>query len=145
MLTYVFNFEWSGEWPDLSESIISLGVGIIIGIIFYHLSDFGSCIDCQKLTYGKNEDEKGNYFCCDSCTSNKTQKKLNSEKVIPCPHCCKEMKKEIISDERIIIDRCDKHGVFLDKGELEKLREVIEYSSSSGDFSTGFLLGMTIN
>ena len=48
--------------------------------------------------------------------------------------------------EDVEIDKCGScNGIFLDAGELEKIKEKIESDNSSDPgFSTGFLLGMVL-
>ena len=92
------------------------------------------CSRCDE-NRTKRQDKDGRYICADC----ELEIKMEKEKKRICPICQAEMKKEIVED--IIIDRCSKHGVWLDKGELDHLKEIAEDNASSGH-SSGFVVGL---
>jgi len=60
-----------------------------------------------------------------------------------CPKCKTEMTKKYV--ESVQIDKCPScGGVWLDRGELDSIRESAEESSSGGGFSSGFCLGLCL-
>jgi Zn-finger nucleic acid-binding protein len=65
----------------------------------------------------KNEDDKGQYF---------QEPSKDTIGYIPCVRCGKLMiKKNFAKISGVIIDECGRHGVWLDAGELEKIRHFI--------------------
>ncbi|WP_337866801.1 zf-TFIIB domain-containing protein [Ignavibacterium sp.] len=54
-----------------------------------------------------------------------------NEKSYKCPLCRKRMKKSKFSNSELVIDKCpENHGLWFDKGELEKLLTLQSNSSS---------------
>jgi Zn-finger nucleic acid-binding protein len=60
------------------------------------------------------------------------EKKRNVDNLYPCPICSQTMKRAVYKiSSGIIIDKCEKHGVWLNHGEL---RELIEWKQSQKNF-----------
>lgn len=103
----------------------------------------GKCEGCGSRTYKK--DERNHYKCSDCQEKEEIKKKMDAEKKVKCPIDGQIMTKESIRG--IIIDRCPAcKGVWLDGGEIEKLRELLEHDSGDSDnFATGLAVGLAIN
>ncbi|MBI2047299.1 zf-TFIIB domain-containing protein [Candidatus Pacearchaeota archaeon] len=96
---------------------------------------------CESCNKSRTKDSSG---LCDWCILRLEAEKEAKEAKIICPKCKVDMKKEIL-EEGIIIDRCPKcTGVFLGKGELEKLQNIAEDEASS-NHSSGLILGMAMS
>lgn len=90
------------------------------------------CENCNKERTKTIYEEK---YLCEDC---QLKAKMEKEEKVKCPKCSELLKKEII--EGVVIDRCQ-CGIWLDKGELEKLNEMVKSHSSS---AMPFMMGMTM-
>jgi len=100
------------------------------------------CVQCGNRTHNKFEGKT----MCGTCELNL---KMVREGARRCPKCDLPMKKKVLY-ETIIIDKCFKcQGVWLDAGELKKIREKAEEegqaSGRSSGVATGICVGMAIN
>lgn len=159
---------------SIIEGIIVLLFSVMVSVVFLLIFDFGHCESCYKLTYTKAHMFKTTFFC-QHCQDTEKEvervkeveelakekeaitKKLENERIIPCPHCHIAMKKEVI-EGKIIVDKCETHGIWLDDGELTRLKKSMKgrvassssYSSSDSsdggsNFALGIAVGMAIN
>ena len=150
------------------EILVALAVTFVVSSVLSFIFDFGSCQSCKKLTYQEYMGKSGDFFFCEHCEKIERQaekkkeqeafkERLQKEKIIQCPHCQIAMKKEII-ENKILVDKCEKHGIWLDTGELERIKKSVKRrtensssSSSSGssdggsNFALGLAVGMTMN
>lgn len=98
---------------------------------------------CEKCRDNRTKRKtKGQYICSDCELKIKAESEIKRE----CPVCKKLMKKEVV--DNLIIDCCVKHGVWLDKGELEHLASVTKSEESTARISgmcTGLIVGSALN
>lgn len=140
----------------LEHWVLSLiAIAVIIRIIFYFAQPKGNCKECGE---GTRRTDGENVHLCENCSWQLLEKEelrqnevlKNAEAKVSCPHDGHEMMKEFIfpdKPEKIVIDRCPHcKSIFLDSGELEKIKEEVKRSSSSGGggFSSGLVMGMAI-
>ena len=77
-----------------------------------------------------------------TCSICKLEVQADREEKRTCLMCATEMDKAVILN--IVIDKCPScHGVWLDVGELDILKQAIE-NGGGGDFATGMVLGMAM-
>ena len=75
----------------------------------------------------KNLQEIGKYL--DKYASESGFVSVDDREMRVCPVCGVVMKKDYVADGSVLIDSCEKcGGIFLDRGELEKIRETFENS-----------------
>lgn len=125
--------------------LISILLWIIYEISFNKNNPIGNCKDCQKET--RKKDDKDNFSCSECAEISANKKLISQEKIINCPKDNHPMEKEIhlLDEEKIVIDRCPHcKSLFLDEGELEKIKENLEDDGDS-NFGTGLLIGMAIS
>ena len=97
-----------------------------------------SCCHHNK-TRRKDEQEKP---ICSDC---EIKKRMSGEAVRNCPVDGMSMKKEVLVDGDIIIDRCPSCcGVWLDKNELETIKEKVS-DGGGPDFATGLVVGIALD
>jgi hypothetical protein len=87
------------------------------------MSLFGvKCSRCGRRTRHTRNDVP----TCELCEQEiETRLKAQTEDLYPCPLCKAAMAKEVV--QSIVIDRCpDCQGVWLDKGELDLIKRVVE-------------------
>lgn len=94
---------------------------------------------CVRCGNQRTKKEHEGLPTCDEC-----QQKLKAEREDKrrCPIDGAEMAKDVILN--VILDRCPTcHGIWLDKGELDLIKEAAEEDGGSG-FTTGLVTGMVI-
>lgn len=96
------------------------------------------CKRCKENRIGSNKD------FCDAC---KIKIKAGQEEIRQCMKCHIDMRKIIW--EEIITDKCPKcKAVWLDGGEMSKIKDLMEDAHSSGSssgFGSGFVVGSILN
>ncbi len=92
---------------------------------------------CSRCGETRTKTEFEGLPTCDKC---EVEIQAAREDKRNCPMCATLMEKSIV--QKIIVDRCpDCHGAWLDAGELELLKKVVE-SDGGSDFATGMIIGM---
>jgi hypothetical protein len=99
-------------------------------------SMFGEkCKRCHDKRIGSNKDY------CDDCL---LKIKAEGEKKYDCLSCGTKMEKKI--GDGIIIDKCPKcNAVWLDGGELEKIKEKVADEHGSDGMESGMVIGMMLD
>lgn len=99
--------------------------------LFHKNDEYDFCPDCEGLWLDREEFRRAtrelNVFRDDEIEGNflKTPPQ-DTLKYIPCVRCGKLMlKKNFAKISGVIIDECSRHGVWLDPGELQKIRQFI--------------------
>jgi len=91
------------------------------------------CFKCGSRTRSTFRSKPTCYLC-------KMDIKIEEERIRICPHSRHRMKKKVIY-KNIIIDKCPVcGGVWLDSGELDKIKKYAEADGS--DFAIGLAAGM---
>ena len=115
--------------------ILSIGAGVLafVWIRAALINARAVCQDCgEKFLAAK--DNRATPICPEC----RLQRKMRSEKTLICPSCGDTMQKKPILDDKVIIDKCPGcKGVFLDKGELKKIRDEESSSGNSSGIFTG--------
>lgn len=106
-----------------------------------------SCVNCHE-NKTRNRDEKG-LAICDDCAKVIWKKelidKVKDEDILSCPVDGSTMEKLVLNGTEIVIDLCPKcKGAWLNKDETEELEESLGQSRSSGSFSSGMIIGMSL-
>lgn len=110
--------------PVCNESMIVLELNKV---------EIDFCLNCSGIWLDRGELELL-YSIYES--ENELQKLFSetstiNEKSYKCPLCRKRMKKNQFNNSVLVIDKCpDNHGLWFDKGELEKLLSLQSNSSS---------------
>lgn len=110
--------------PVCNESMIVLELNKV---------EIDFCTNCSGIWLDKGELEL--LYSIDE-SENELQKLFSetstiNEKSYKCPLCRKRMKKIQLNNSELVIDKCpDNHGLWFDKGELEKLLTLQSNSSS---------------
>lgn len=110
--------------PVCNESMIVLELNKV---------EIDYCTNCSGIWLDRGELEL--LYSIDE-SENELQKLFSetitiNEKSYKCPLCRKRMKKSKFSNSELVIDKCpENHGLWFDKGELEKLLTLQSNSSS---------------
>ena len=94
------------------------------------------CLECQGLWFDAEELNllaEALEFAADFPDVLDLPKADTREKPRPCPRCRKKMDKATIGEHEVLIDRCPRgHGIWFDRGELERVLEVRDIEVGGG-------------
>lgn len=106
-----------------------------------------TCVNCHTVkTRNRNDDDLP---VCDDCEYNIEKQalidKVKDENILMCPVDGSKMDKLVLSGTRIVVDQCPTcKGAWLNKNETEELEEDLGQQESSGSFSSGMIIGMSV-
>lgn len=134
---------------DLGLTMFVLGIVVLLSPLTYPWLWVPKrvCVSCNK-NKTRNRDENKVPICedCeDAIWKEGLIKKTENEKVLACPVDGSAMHKLVLNGTEIVVDQCPTcKGTWLDQSEAEELEEEIGQPRSSGSFSSGLAIGMSM-